>query len=39
MLSHMLLARHPQVAILGVKKTVGPPLICAILWIFDIMFT
>lgn len=28
-----------MVAILGVKKTVGPPLICAILWIFDIMFT
>ena len=31
---------HPtQVAILGVKKTVGPPIFCAILWIFDIMFT
>uniref|UniRef100_A0AAD5H1R9 ERD4-related membrane protein n=1 Tax=Chlorella ohadii TaxID=2649997 RepID=A0AAD5H1R9_9CHLO len=28
-----------MVAILGVKKSVGPPVFCAILWIFDIMFT
>lgn len=31
-------ADQAQVAILGVKKSVGPPVLCAILWIFDVMF-